>query len=91
LTLASGIADESTRLSRSDSPWCVLWPRATVLATRSIAKSSKAARFPNYGDIAGFDFANSEVNEALVRQLHRCEFLEDAHNAVLVGGPEPES
>jgi DNA replication protein DnaC len=23
----------------------------------------------------------------LTRQLHRCEFLEDAHNAVLVGGP----
>ena len=22
-----------------------------------------------------------------MRQLHRCEFLEDAHNAVLVGGP----
>ena len=27
------------------------------------------------------------MNEALVRQLHRCEFLEDAHNVVLVGGP----
>src|SRR3984957_15050067 len=29
----------------------------------------------------------SEANEALARQLHRCEFLEDAHNVVLVGGP----
>ena len=29
----------------------------------------------------------SEVNEALARQLHRCEFLEDAHNVVLLGGP----
>jgi hypothetical protein len=29
----------------------------------------------------------SEANEALTRQLHRCEFLEDAHNVVLVGGP----
>ena len=54
---------------------------------RSIAYQLKAARFPNYRDLAGFDFASSEVNEALVRQLHRCEFLEDAHNAVLVGGP----
>ena len=27
------------------------------------------------------------INEALVRQLHRCEFMEDAHNVVLVGGP----
>jgi len=56
---------------------------------RSTAYQLKAARFPNYRDLAGFDFASSEVNEALVRQLHRCEFLEDAHNAVLVGGPGP--
>jgi len=27
------------------------------------------------------------VNEALVRQLHRCEFTQQAHNVVLVGGP----
>lgn len=54
---------------------------------RSTAYQLKAARFPSYRDLTGFDFASSEVNEALVRQLHRCEFLEDAHNAVLVGGP----
>ena len=54
---------------------------------RSTAYQLKAARFPNYRDLAGFDFASSEVNEALARQLHRCEFLEDAHNIVLVGGP----
>jgi IstB-like ATP binding protein len=54
---------------------------------RSTAYQLKAARFPNYRDLSGFDFASSEVNEALVRQLHRCEFLEDAHNVVLVGGP----
>jgi chromosomal replication initiation ATPase DnaA len=54
---------------------------------RSTAYQLKAAHFPNYRDRAGFDFASSEVNEALARQLHRCEFLEDAHNVVLVGGP----
>ena len=54
---------------------------------RSIAYHMKAARFPAYKDLAGFDFAASEVNEALVRQLHRCEFLEGAHNVVLIGGP----
>ena len=54
---------------------------------RSTAYQLKAARFPAYRDLAGFDFASSEANEALVRQLHRCEFLEDAHNVVLVGGP----
>jgi DNA replication protein DnaC len=55
---------------------------------RSVAYQLKLARFPAYRDLAGFDFAHSEVNEALVRQLHRCEFMEDAQNVVLVGGPE---
>jgi DNA replication protein DnaC len=27
------------------------------------------------------------INEALVLQLHRCEFLDAANNIVLVGGP----
>jgi len=54
---------------------------------RSIAYHMKAARFPAYKDLAGFDFAASEVNEATVRQLHRCEFLDGAQNVVLIGGP----
>lgn len=54
---------------------------------RSVAYQLKVARFPAYRDLAGFDFSHSEVNEALVRQLHRCEFLENANNVVLVGGP----
>ena len=54
---------------------------------RSIAYQIKAARFPAYKDLTGFDFASSEVNEALVRQLHRCEFIDNADNVVLVGGP----
>ena len=54
---------------------------------RSIAYHMKVARFPAYKDLSGFDFASSEVNEALVRQLHRCEFLDGAHNIVLIGGP----
>jgi DNA replication protein DnaC len=54
---------------------------------RSTTYQLKTARFPAYRDLAGFDFASSEVNEALVRQLHRCEFLDDAHNVVLIGGP----
>ena len=54
---------------------------------RSMAYQLKAARFPAYRDLTGFDFASSEVNEALVRQLHRCDFIEPADNVVLVGGP----
>jgi DNA replication protein DnaC len=54
---------------------------------RSVAYQLKLAKLPVYRDLAGFEFAHSEVDEALVRQLHRCEFLEQAHNVVLVGGP----
>jgi DNA replication protein DnaC len=52
-----------------------------------IEQGSPAARFPAYKDLTGFDFASSEINEALVRQLHRCEFMDNAHNLVLIGGP----
>ena len=54
---------------------------------RSIAYHSKVARFPAYKDLTGFDFTSSEINEATVRQLHRCEFIEAAENVVLIGGP----
>jgi DNA replication protein DnaC len=42
---------------------------------RSIAYQIKAARFPAYKDLTGFDFASGEVNEALVRQLHGGAFI----------------
>jgi DNA replication protein DnaC len=54
---------------------------------RSISYQIKSARFPAYKDLSGFAFASSEVNEALVRQLHLGEFLDGAHNVVLIGGP----
>ena len=54
---------------------------------RSIAYQIKAARFPAYKDLAGFDFSSSEVNEATVRQLHQGEFTANADNVVLIGGP----
>jgi DNA replication protein DnaC len=47
----------------------------------------KAARFPAYKDLSGFTFAASEVNEALVRQLHQCEFMDGAENVVLIHCP----
>ena len=54
---------------------------------RSVAYQIKAARFPAYKDLTGFDFTSSEVAEALVRQLHAGEFMAGAHNVVLIGGP----
>jgi DNA replication protein DnaC len=54
---------------------------------RSVAYQIKAARFPAYKDLTGFDFTSSEVAETLVRQLHAGEFMAGAHNVVLIGGP----
>jgi DNA replication protein DnaC len=59
----------------------------SVREVRSIAYQLKAARFPTYKDLTGFDFASSQLNEALVRQLHTGAFMEQADNIVLVGGP----
>lgn len=59
----------------------------TEREVRSIAYQIKAARFPAYKDLAGFDFAASEVNEALVQQLHRGDFMDGGDNVVLIGGP----
>jgi DNA replication protein DnaC len=55
--------------------------------TRSIIYQLKAAKFPVHRDLASFDFKQSVANEALIQQLHRCEFMEQADNVVLVGGP----
>ena len=54
---------------------------------RSIAYQLKAARFPAFKDLSGFDFASSEINEAMVQQLYRGAFIEGADNVVLIGGP----
>ncbi|MCF7484333.1 ATP-binding protein [Vibrio parahaemolyticus] len=54
---------------------------------RSIAYQMKAAKFPAYRDLYGFDFSESAVDEYLIRGLHRCEFIKDSQNIVFVGGP----
>ena len=56
-------------------------------AMRSIAHQMKSARFPMHRDLAGFDFAVSQVDRALIQKLADLSFTQDAQNVVLVGGP----
>jgi len=56
-------------------------------AMRSIAHQMKSARFPMHRDLAGFDFAVSQVDRALIRKLEDLSFTQDAQNVVLIGGP----
>lgn len=54
---------------------------------RSIQYQIRLAKLPVYRDLASFDFSQSSVNEVMIRELHRCTFINDSHNVVFVGGP----
>lgn len=91
-----GMADAVNELAAQSSPAyqravpvleMLLKAEASERELRSINYQMKAAKFPAYRDLTGFVFGQSPVDEALVRSLHRCQFLEDAQNIVLVGGP----
>lgn len=91
-----GMAQSIDELASQDSPAYsqaepilrqLLKAEVAEREVRSIQYQMKVARFPAYRDLSGFDFSQSEVNEALIRALHRCEFMEEAQNVVLVGGP----
>ncbi len=91
-----GMADAIHTLSDQSSPAyqravpvleMLLKAESSEREVRSINYQMKTAKFPAYRDLTGFDFSQSLVDEALVKSLHRCQFLEDSQNVVLVGGP----
>ena len=91
-----GMADSIASLAEQASPGyqqilpifeTLLKAEVAEREIRSINYQMKVARFPAYRDLTGFEFNESQVDEALVRALHRCEFIEDAQNVVFVGGP----
>lgn len=91
-----GMANAMTELSHQASPaYQDALPILTSLVkaevaereVRSIAYQMKLAKFPAHRDLAGFNFNQSQVDETLMRQLHRCEFMQASQNLVLIGGP----
>ena len=54
---------------------------------RSLVYQIKVAPLPAYWDLNGFGFGCSDVHEATVCELHRCESVNSAQNVVLVCGP----
>ena len=76
--------------STASSKWLIehlLQAEHTDRAMRSVKHQMNAAKFPLHRDLAGFDFASSKVDQALVRQLATLAFTDTAQNAVLIGGP----
>jgi DNA replication protein DnaC len=53
---------------------------------RSIRYQMGVARFPVAKDLDSFKFANSPVNEPLIRDLYSGHFLEQARNLIFIGG-----
>lgn len=53
---------------------------------RSIRYQLGIARFPVAKDLDNFDFSESPVNEALIRDLYTGHFLEQARNLIFIGG-----
>jgi DNA replication protein DnaC len=53
---------------------------------RSIRYQMGVARFPVAKDLDNFKFANSSVNEPLIRDLYNGHFLEQARNLIFIGG-----
>ena len=79
---------ETTRVD--SSKWLIehlLEAEDTNREMRSISHQMKSARFPLHRDLAGFDFAASPVDKALITKLSDLAFTDDAHNVVLIGGP----
>ena len=76
--------------STASSKWLIehlLQAEHTDRAMRSVKHQMNAAKFPLHRDLAGFDFACSKVDQALVKQLATLAFTDTAQNAVLIGGP----
>lgn len=65
----------------------LLQAEAAERQVRAQAHQMKAARFPVHRDLLGFDFSASSVDRVLVERLHQGQFVHDAENVVLVGGP----
>jgi DNA replication protein DnaC len=65
----------------------LLQAEGTDRAMRSVNHQMHAAKFPVHRDLASFDFEASPVDRKLIHQLADTGFTEQAHNAVLVGGP----
>jgi DNA replication protein DnaC len=53
---------------------------------KSIGYQMRIARFSLSKDLADFQFADSPVNESLIRGHHNGNFLEQARNLIFIGG-----
>jgi DNA replication protein DnaC len=80
----------TTAVKRQHEPQRVVGDLLTAEITEKQARSIKyqiaIAKLPLAKDLADFQFDNTPVNETLVRDLARGDFLAQQRNVVLIGG-----
>ena len=87
----SDLVEQGGNAALDASRWLIehlLQAEGTDRAMRSVSHQMHAAKFPVHRDMAGFDFEVSPVDRKLVSTLAATAFTDDAHNVVLVGGPD---
>ena len=87
----SELSAKGNEASIQSSRWLIerlLDAESADRAMRSIRYQMGSARFPIHRDLAGFNFEQSCVDRKLIGELSDFSFTDDAHNVVLVGGPD---
>ncbi len=83
------LAEEAVKKRQSGPEYLAELTHVEVTSRRErrIARRIKEARFPMLKTLDGFDFAaQPALDRETVLELFRCEFVEQKHNAVLIGG-----
>jgi DNA replication protein DnaC len=53
---------------------------------RRLRYQMKIAKFPHHRDLQGFDFKQSQVDQPIITDLSRSDFMDQAHNLIFIGG-----
>ena len=85
----------ATAVKRQHEPQRVVGDLLTAEINEKQARSIKyqltIARLPLAKDLADFKFADTPINETLVKDLAGGGFIAQQRNVVLVGGTDPDS
>ena len=85
----------ATAVKRQHDPQRIIGDLLTAEISEKQARSIKyqltIAKLPLAKDLADFKFAETPINETLVKDLADGGFIAQQRNVVLIGGPDPDS
>ena len=81
------VAADANGVNVQTSRWLIehlLQAEHTDRHMRSVRYQLHSAKFPVHRDLAGFEFAQSKVDQRLIDELATLAFTEQAHNVVFI-------